>query len=103
MRFGNNFAVPVNGAEPISTCGKHQHFPIKWLIDNHLVNWNSRRTVSFPERLHEPHPAFSPKSRWNLSALPTQRLSHPIVTSIFYLDTRAENVSVNRSMIQYAA
>src|SRR5438046_7414587 len=50
-----------------------------WLVDN-LVNWNGRRTVSFPERLHDPHTVSAPKLRWNLGATPTQCLYHPIRT-----------------------
>src|SRR5882724_6913138 len=94
MCFGNDLAVPINGAEPKSTCGKHQYFTIIWLIDGHLVHWNIRRPVSFPERLHEPQNVSAPKLRGNSSAPPTQRLHHPIRTSIFYLDTRPEYISV---------
>src|SRR5256885_16986325 len=100
MRFGNDFAVPVNRAEPKSTCGKHQHFPTMWLINNHLVNWSRRRRVSLAESLYESHTASAPQPRWNSSALPAQRLSHPVRTSIFQLDSRPENVSVKGTRAQ---
>ena len=94
MCFGNDVTVRIEGAEPKSARVKHEYFAVIWLVDNHLVNWNGRRTVSFPERLHDPHTVSAPKLRWNLGATPTQCLYHPIRTTVFYLDTRPENVSV---------